>query len=406
MRRQLLALVSAHLLAASAAWGAADKDVFVEAIQASVEVPEDQLLDVGVRILSPGLPEDDPGAKEDKGVFEDLRKSESRFIACHLADTLQSTGHWGAVRVIPDGLRSVDVLITGEILASNGRELLVRLRAEDATGRKWFERKYQDIASSADYRDDAAAGGEPHQTLYNQFVNDLLVARGGIKPDQLREIHTVSRLRFAADLAPDPFAGYLEINRKGRVKIVHVPAEDDPMMVRVDQIRERDHMLVDALNEYYATFYSQMDRPYDEWRSFSYDEEMVMRKLRHEARMQKLIGLAAILGAAVAPGNSTAASAGRTTAAVVGSMVLSNGMSMSPEVKMHIEAIRELAGSFDQEMTPLLVEVDGQTLKLSGSAESQFEEWRELLRKLFAAETGVEVDANTGEPIAGTSGGF
>ena len=62
-------------------------------------------------------------------------------------------------------------------------------------------------------------------------------------------------------------------------------------------------------------------------------------------------------------------------------------------------AIQELAASFDGEIAPLLVQVEGQTLKLEGTAEDQFAEWRRLLAELFRAETGLPVDPNEVEPL-------
>ena len=36
-----------------------------------------------------------------KGIRSAVRKSEARYIPIHLRNTLQSTGQWGAVRVVP-----------------------------------------------------------------------------------------------------------------------------------------------------------------------------------------------------------------------------------------------------------------------------------------------------------------
>ena len=119
--------------------------------------------------------------------------------------------------------------------------------------------------------------------------------------------------------------------------------------------------------------------------------ECVRRGLEGDVRDQ-ILGAVALVGSAIAPGTGSAASAGRTAAAVAGTMLLSNGMAQGSEAKIHVEAIRELAASFELEVAPMLVEVEGQTLKLTGTAESQFRDWRELLRELFATETGLEVD--------------
>ena len=54
-------------------------------------------------------------------------------------------------------------------------------------------------------------------------------------------------------------------------------------------------------------------------------------------------------------------------------------------------------------MAPILVDVEGHTLRLAGSAEAQYQNWRELLREMFIADTGLPVDPNTGATLpAGT----
>ena len=49
-----------------------------------------------------------------------------------------------------------------------------------------------------------------------------------------------------------------------------------------------------------------------------------------------------------------------------------------------------------------MIEVHGQTLRLSGSAETQYQEWRQLMQEIWATETGLPVDPNQpGAPIVG-----
>jgi hypothetical protein len=61
---------------------------------------------------------------------------------------------------------------------------------------------------------------------------------------------------------------------------------------------------------------------------------------------------------------------------------------------MNREALRELAGSFDSEVAPILIDVEGEVLRLTGSVETQYTTWRQLLRQIFAAETGLPLDPN------------
>ena len=109
-----------------------------DAIQATEEIPEQYLLDVAIEVLDPGIP--DPATtppKKMKTVFHDLRRSEARFIPVRIRETLGATGHWGAVRVVPAGMSSSDLTIAGEIRESTGRNLVLRIRAVDASGREF-----------------------------------------------------------------------------------------------------------------------------------------------------------------------------------------------------------------------------------------------------------------------------
>jgi hypothetical protein len=383
---------------------AAGKTKSVEAIQAQTELSEEQLLDVGIEIFDPGVPEDvDETVLEKQGIFPDVRNSEGKFIPYHLARTLSSTGNWGAVRVIPAGLVNVDVIISGEILESNGKSLVVKITVRDARGELWFSRKLKAEANPLAYHNEELQISDPYQTLYNRIANDLLAERQNLTAEEITELRRISNLIFAADLAPYAFDDYLETDKKGRYTIERLPADDDPFMIRVNSIRERDFMFVDTLNEYYADFYKRMDQPYFDWRSYSYEEQVALMQLRREARMKKIIGGVLMAGAIFVDPASTAQRVMRDAAAAGGIMAIKSGMEKGKEAKIHVEALKELAASFDAEIAPLLVDVEGQTLRLGGSAEAQYTAWRELLREIFANDTGLPVDSDTGTQLTAGS---
>ena len=76
----------------------------LQATQATTEIASDQLLDVGVHILDPGIPkgvEDDPDMADKLRVYPDIRNAEARYIAMELRNTLEDTGQWGTARVVP-----------------------------------------------------------------------------------------------------------------------------------------------------------------------------------------------------------------------------------------------------------------------------------------------------------------
>ena len=69
------------------------------------------------------------------------------------------------------------------------------------------------------------------------------------------------------------------------------------------------------------------------------------------------------------------------------------GMEINAQSVIHQEAIEELGDSFSSEAQPMVVEVEGETHELTGSAESQYEQWRDLMRKIYASETGLEPES-------------
>jgi hypothetical protein len=383
-----LALVS---VATPAAWALDD---YEEIIQAQNEVAEESLLDVGIMLFDTGLPEDEYELfeLEEKGIFADVRKSEARYLPIRLKQALESSGFWGAVRLVPDA-NIVDLTLAGTILESNGKKLEVQIMAFDSSGKRWIRKKYKEKANRLVYHE-KESDREPFQNLYNRIANDLLEKRNKRDDEEIQTIRDLAKLRFAADLAPVAYADYVEI-KKGGFGIEKLPALDDPMMTRLSRIRERDHMFIDTLNEYYSDFMVQMDTPYDSWRAFSFEEQVALDELRKADRIQKVLGIAAIIGGGVIAsksGSRTGRSVGEI--AMLGGLAATMDSSKSEEMKMNREALRELAQSLDSEIAPLLIDVEGEVMRLSGSVATQYEQWRQLLRQIFAQETGFPLDPN------------
>jgi hypothetical protein len=362
------------------------------AIQAAQEIPVEELLDVGITIFDPGLPPE--GQKVPDDVFPELRKAESRFQAIQLMETIQSTGQWGAVRVLPAGHGTTDLRVSGTILISTGLKMALDIRAVDARGRVWLEERYRAQAHEEVYLGSEVSTRDPFQSLYNEISNDLLQARNKLRAGELQEIRQVSRLQFAANLSPEPFEDYLTTDKKGRTRVKRLPARSDPMMARVDNIRASENLFIDTLDQNFASFYARMEAPYAAWRKYTYEEEKAYKALKRKALTQKILGGLAILGAALADPGSPVASVARDAAMIGGMAAIHSGIATSQEAKIHAEAIRELAASVETELEPIVVEVRGQTLRLSGSAKTQYQEWQQLMREIWAAETGLPVDPN------------
>jgi hypothetical protein len=390
MRAAFTSVLSLLVLGVTAALAFDDEPV--EAIQAVEEIPEERLLDVGIHVFDSGIPEDehDRYLLEEKGIFEEIRKSEARWIPINLKRTIEATGYWGTVRMVPS-TTSVDVIMKGAIVSSTGKKLEIAVEVSDSTGRRWLEKRYEREADPLAYEEDSTK--DPFQSLYNQVANDLVKEWSDLDEKDFREIRSVSQMRFASDIAPAAFTGYLA-EKKNRTSLARLPAEGDPMMARVSEIRERDHMFIDTLNEYYADLYSKMEPPYRGWRSASYEEQMALDELNRAATWRKVLGAIAIGAGVYASGKGRVGSNVGEVAILGGMITVMDGFDKSAQTKMNREALKELAASFDSEVQELLYDVEGQVLRLKGSVETQYASWRQLLRDIFAAETGIAADPN------------
>ena len=353
--------------------------------------PEELLLDVGVGIFNPGA---DDLSVEEEGVFPKIRKAEARFIPYRLMETLQHTGNWGVVRVIPDRLSEMDLWVDGEILKSDGENLWLQVTVEDASGKRWFSKKYTGVAGKYSYDDTTSGGREPFQKIYNQIANDLLAYRNQFDAAEIRNIRAIAELKFARDFSPDVFHDYLELDHRGRYSVKRLPAANDPSLQQVRQIRERDYIFVDTLQQYYESFVDQMEAPYREWREAFYLESQALKEVKSEANTRLIGGALAVLAGILAQGvdSSTARTAGWVGIGA-GAQAVMSGLQKREEAKIHIEALEEITASLDSEIEPHSIELEDRTVTLSGTVTQQYEQWRRILKEIHATETGAAVNA-------------
>ena len=354
------------------------------------EIPENQLLNASIEIFDPGtLPEKE---KEANGLSMDIRNAEARYMPEQLRATMEKTGYWGAVRVVPRDISDSELLVSGDILQSNGLQLDLRIAARDASGRKWFTRDYR-AAVEAAYYQSSAFTGEAFQPLYNTIANDLARFLKSLTVEDITTIRRIAELRFATDIAPGAYAGYLDKDDTGEYSIVHLPSNDDPMYGRVQAIQERDLLMIETLNGHFDNFYREMREPYTEWRKARSDEAEKQKALEKAALNRTLLGVASIVGAVfvgiAAPEYNSGLDTLTDVMVLGGAAAIKSGMDKRSEAAIHRESIEELGVSFSSEARPLVVEVDGKTVELTGSAEAQYEQWRVLMGQIYASETGL-----------------
>ena len=358
-------------------------------VQDSQNVPENLLLDVGVAVFDPGI--DEIAKRDEETTNHEIRVAESRYAPFLLAETLQRSANWGIVRLMPNNESPMDVIVNGTILQSDGEAMQIRIAVTDSSGREWYTKVYSELISQFSYEPSQRQQADPFQVIYNKISNDLLEYRKrNLTDQQIVEVRTISELLFARRFSPEVFDSYLTTNRQGNLAITALPAETDPVLQRVRDIRERDFMFIDTVQDYYATYVRQMRLPYDTWRALSYDETIELRELRASANRRFVAGAAAVLGglAAATSGGNYATQTGGAIGVGAGAYLIKSGFDKRAEAKLHSDALEELGESLENEVAPRVFSLDDRTITLTGSVEEQYAQWKEVLADIYASEVG------------------
>tara|TARA_B100000949_G_scaffold217832_1_gene215775 strand:- start:895 stop:2097 length:1203 start_codon:yes stop_codon:yes gene_type:complete len=350
---------------------------------------EELLLDVGISVFDPNVPESFDEQNE-LNIQPEIRRAESNYMAYIAKNLLQSTGNWGAVRVVPRLSYAVDVTVSATILHSDGERLDLRVVASDARGQVWFDNVYETLASKYAYDASMPRDIDPYQATYNKIANDLLRFRMALTDDEILAIRTTAEMRFARDLATDAFEDYVIETTSGAFQIRRLPAPDDPMLSRVRMIREREYLFIDTLDEYFSSFANEMFNPYQNWRRATYSEAIAYREERNKARARLLAGTAGIVaGVAAQTSDNTVTQYAGTMGIIGGAMMIKSGIAKRADAQLHIEVLRELGTSAEAEIMPHTIELENESIALQGSVDEQYEELRRILRKIYRTEMGV-----------------
>ena len=366
--------------------------------KASTEAPEAELLDVGIKVFESGVPEGEVDKEVvesliKEGTFVQIRRSEALYMAVVLRNTLQKSGNWGSVWVMPKDSTVADLLVSAKILHSDGDQVRLHVVAKDSTGRVWLNGNYQMNTAAGAFNRTRYPDLDPYQDVFNEIANDLAAARDKLTVAQRRELRSVSGMRYAADLSPDAFKGYVADDGKGRYTLSRLPAADDPMFDRTQRVRQRERLFLDTLDQHYEKFYVDASASYNSWRENSREEAIEIHELTKQAHWRTGLGVATIVASIVYGQNSNGSftdSVIRNAMMYVGFDMIRTSQVRKQEKKVHTDALDELSSSFDTKVKPMVVEIQGTQHRLTGTADAQYQEWRDLLQRIFTNESGFK----------------
>lgn len=353
-------------------------------------INEQALLDIGVTLFDEGVDELD----DESYAYANLRRSEAVWFSSQLRDTLEKSQAWGLVRTLPSQTSVTDVSVMGQLLESNGEMVKLNVVVSDSTGKQWFTKEYDQRASSYAYNPEVRLPEDPFQALFNEVANDLLRYQNTLSIEQRLKIRNITKVRFARGFVPEAFDDFLVTQKTGELDLQRIPAENDPMMLRVRRIQARNDLYLDVVQDYYRAFNYNMAAPYNEWRKNSYKEVVYERQLREQARKERIAGVITILGgvALAVEGDSNVTDIGSAVAIFGGAQLFRRSYGKAEEANIHREALLEMGASLEAELEPSVVDLQDRSVTLSGTVEDQYSEWRRILSRMFLLDEGLTND--------------
>ena len=363
--------------------------------RAEIELKQEELISVGILIFDPNVPE---GDSTKTLVFPDIRKAEARYFPYHLKNTLEESGYWGGIWVLPDSTKSTDLVITGRIDKSDGYDVTIWVGAWDISGKQWINKPYSARIAGSAYSKTRDLTQDPYQSVFNQIANDLLEIKNKLSSTYLKRVNEIGDLRFASELLPGVYNDYLiQEDKTGIFEPIRLPSSEDQMMIRIKEVKERELLLLDTLNEYYAQLYQELSVPYGEWRRANRQNAITYEDLKRSAKKRQILGAVALIGGLMVDSDSNTGRYAQQGLMMGGIQAVQTGFAKASEAKIYRNSMEEGASVLNATAEGLVIEVEGQTLRLSGNAQEMFSGWKQLLAQIYSEETGLDIPKTSSE---------
>ena len=383
-----------------------------------LDIPD---LDIAVVILNPNYDEHDDKL-QDKGVWPEVRKTESIRSAYRIKEALQSTNQFENVLVAPSTDVSADLYLRGRIDGSTTEILDIRWTLIDARGSTWIDwnttkhrvplgwhqKVYQPGIDpfrplyAAIARDVVEKLAKPYAKQHgdNKLRNQQLRKRG--KPTRLSNLEEITLTRdlvLARYFDPEQYSDALFIEKK-RWNIRYLPDMESNDWLRIQNFAKRDARFAEVYDAQYATFFEKVNPTYEEWLNevFPYAREARLEARR--AKTEKIVGGLVLVATAVAAADAATTSARDTALAVggtIGGGLILQSMRNRKQFKRNLSLFDELSRNYHDNFRPTNVSIADETKVVQGTAANQFSQLRQFLKEMYVKD---EVDAHDIQVVA------
>lgn len=351
-------------------------------------------LNVIVPVFEPNIPEDSSQYAK-LGVWPEVRNTEAKLFALRLRDALQDSRAFGAVRVAPTSEAIGELYVTGKILKSTSEDIELEIRVADISKANWYRptKKFKYRVSEYDLTNPRTKDQDPYAPIYKKITDDVVGLLARRKEKELVRLQQVSALVLARSYSDETFGQYVRESR-GKVRVRDFPADTDPKFLRAQQLRAREEIFVDELQNHYNVFAADVGDSYRSWQRDSYPEAKEYREARAKARRQRGLGVVSAVAATVLATQAGDSGVGRTGAilgGVAAGGLIYQSFRTNADSRIHLDQLKENGQTLDLELAPKNVEFEGKTAELTGTAAEQFQQHREYLQQWYADEATPQV---------------
>lgn len=331
-------------------------------------------------------------------IHPEVAGAERYYFPKKLKKTLQRTGYFDEVFITPRPSETMNIVLTGELMESNGRRATMRVTATDSSGKGLFSNTYKFTAEEFHYDSSRKDEYDAYQAMFNAVANDIVEAYKKMTPEERQRLRELSDVRFARDLSPDAFGGYILVN-KDRYELVGLPAENDPLFEKVLYLKGVEYQFLSELNGFYTDLYETMWDPYLNWRLATAEATDHLESARAEQRSAQVgSALSGFMAIAATAASAYSSSQGVYNPALNQASAEFMGLAqqLSEQADYHSQIanqfaveINNLGREFGAYLTPIVVEIEGRTYSLTGTADERYRSLREIMRRIYLEETGA-----------------
>ncbi|MCG7568237.1 hypothetical protein MHM95_18350 [Pseudoalteromonas sp. CnMc7-15] len=364
----------------------------------------DIYLDVAIPVFNPGFPIDDDTGHVDYqeldelDIWPQLRRAEAKRFAVETKQALAKTKAFGSVSVVPNANTSADLYVLGTVLHSDSEFIRLEVTVVDSSGEPIDTEDFEHQVSESFFRDAMNQDKDPYEPVFVEVADYVYELLTDMSEQQKQQLKNTTLVRYAHYYAPDAFDGYLSQqleSKRGtqfyKYELNAMPAENDPMLQRIEVLRNQDMLFVDRLQDQFAVFQQTTNGPYRKWQRETLPEAVRAREARSERNTKAVIGALGFIAALALGNNSTSTSTAvaKTAGALGSAWLLKDAYQANENLRVASAVIDEMGQGLDLTLSPQVMEFNEQEVELTGTAAEQYEQWKAHLRKMYQLESSA-----------------